>query len=250
MKIRVLALLMALLAILTLCFASCEKEDEDTKEDDTTLKPPSNTITDPSSILYDSGVIPAAGVNLKWEIYKDGTLYIKGEGAMPPDLVTSAEGGANSQPWAAYVDGGFIYIKKIVVEEGVTALSQLAFKNCLYLEEVYLKSGITTIPYECFAGCRSLKKVVAKNVTKLEDCCFDGCTRLEKLTLSALLSEVSDGAFTNACKNNAASGVLSLSLAGTEEEWNVSKETLVVGLPDSANKVFVDAMAAPTFVGK
>ena len=249
MKIRILALLMALLALMTLCLVSC-KEETDTDEDDDSLTPPNNTIVDPSSVLYDSGVVPAVGVDIKWEIYKDGTLYIKGTGAMPIDLVTSAEGGANSQPWAAYIDGGFIFIKKIVIEEGITGLSQMAFKNCLYLEEVYIKSGVTTIPYECFSGCRSLKKVVAKNVTVLEDCAFDGCSRLEKITLSASLSEVCDGAFTNACKNNAASGVLSLSLAGTEEEWNTAKETLTVGLPDSSNKVFADAMAAPTFVSK
>ena len=250
MKIRVLAFLMALLALLTLCFVSCDKEEEENKEDDNTLKGPTNTIVDPSSIMYDSGLIPAAGTDLKWEIYKDGTMYIKGTGAMPPDLVTSAEGGANSQPWAAYIDGGFIYIKKIVVEETVTGISQMAFKNCLFLEEVYIKSGIDTIPYQCFAGCRSLTKVVAKTVTVVEDAAFDGCTRLEKVTLSASLSEVCDGAFTDACKNNTASGALALSLAGTEEEWNTAKQTLVVGLPDSSNKVFADAMANPTFVGK
>ena len=248
MKIRILALLMALLAMLTLCFASCDEEEE--PKDDASTNKQNNTIVDPSSVLYDTGPIPAPGTDLKWEIYKDGTLYIKGTGAMPEDLVTSAEGGANSQPWAAYIDGGFIFVKKIVVEETVTALSQMAFKNCMYLEEVYLKSGITTIPYECFSGCRSLTKVVAKNVTVIEDCAFDGCSRLEKITLSASLSEVCDGAFTNACKNNSASGALSLSLAGTEDEWNTAKETLVVGLPDSSNKVFADAMAAPTFVGK
>ncbi len=250
MKIRILALLMALLALLTLTLASCKEEDDDEGKDDTTVKPPNTTITDPASIKYDTGLIPAPGADLKWEIYKDGTLYIKGTGAMPPDLVTSAEGGANSQPWSAYVDGGLIFIKKLVIEEGVTGLSQMAFKNCLFLEEVYIKNDVTTIPYECFSGCRSLKKVVAKNVTVIEDCAFDGCSRLEKITLSASLSEVCDGAFTNACKNNAASGVLALSLAGTEDEWNTAKETLAVGLPDSSNKVFADAMAAPTFVGK
>ena len=244
MKLRIACLLLSVLLCLSLvCLTACKDEEENGDEN----TPPVDTNTDyadPSTVLYEGNEI--FGTTLRWEIYKDGTLYIKGTGGMPADLVTSAETGANNQPWAAYINGGFVTITKLVVEDSVTALSEMSFLNCVDLQEVVLGAGITNIPYECFSNCRSLKKVVAKNVVTIEDCAFQGCKRLSSVTLSAQLSEVMDGAF-----HDAGSGVTNgytLTLSGTETEWNTAKETLVVA--PNGNDWMTTAMQSPKFIAK
>ncbi len=234
-QLRILALLLALLLAVSL--VACDK----TPEDD---EPQNTEEPDPTEEPVQVGSI--AGTGLTWEFYANGELQIKGEGAMPADLIDSADYGANKQPWGSYATGNNDYrltIKRVVVEEGVTGLSQMSFKGCTSLETVLFKgSALTEIPFDCFNGCTALRRVTAKGVTVIGDNAFQGCKMLTGLTMSALVLSVSDGAFHGACESG-----LTLTLFGTEEEWQAAREGLQIADPDFANKPFADATSAPKF---
>ena len=230
MKKRLLALVLALLPVLLLSVA-CKKDEP--LEDDL----PQEEIQTPD--YYDAGTVEGS---LTWEIHSDGTLYVKGTGAMS-DLITSAEQGENQQPWATYSAA----IKRVVVEDGVTRLSQLSFKRCTNLTEVVLGRGITSIPTECFANCYALKKIEAKGVTVLEECALENCLRLEVLTVSASLERVEQGALGGSCTEGAG---LTLKLAGTAAELEQARVVLRLADPEHSEKVLADAMENVSFVEK
>ncbi len=235
MKFRLLALMLA--ALLLLAAGGCKKEDEmptPTPSEDETANTPFKTE-------------PIEGCDLTWEIYRDGTLRIKGEGAMDAELFESVELGRNDQPWQAYARSGSdegVVIKKVVVEEGVTGLSQKCFKDMIYLELVELPTTLTEIPIDCFRGCTSLKRVFGKMVVTVQDNAFQRCERLQRLTFSALLECVGQGAFYGA---GTESDKFELRLAGTEDEWAAGANVEIVEGED-ANKFFADAMKTPVFV--
>ena len=234
--IRLLALLLALFCVLAAI--ACKKEEPET--------PP--TEEEPEVILpVESGEIE--GTSLYWEIYRDGTLYIKGEGDMGEELFENVEAGSSALPWASYTksgaEGGLV-IKKAVVSEGVTGLSQKSFKDCIYLELVELPATLTKIPRECFRGCTTLKRVFGKNITVIGESAFERCERLQRLTLSTLLESVGQGAFFGA---GTESDRFELRLVGSEQEWQGGAGVAVVE-PEHANKFFADAMQSPKFISR
>ncbi len=235
--IRLLALLLALVSMFML--AACKKEEEP----DT---PPAEE--QPTEVLpVKRGAID--GTALSWELYRDGTLYIKGEGDMGEELFDKVEAGSNELPWAAYTKSGSeegVVIKKAVVAEGVTGLSQKSFKDCIYLELVELPASLTKIPRECFRGCTVLKRVFAKNVTVIGDSAFERCERLQRLTLSTLLESVGQGAFFGA---GTESERFELRLVGSEQEWQNGAGVAVIE-PEDGNRFFADAMQSPVFISR
>lgn len=70
-----------------------------------------------------------AGVN--WVLRDDGTLTISGNGAMALNL--------NPIPWTRS------QVKKVVVEPGVTAIPENAFKGCAKLTTLHLTEGLQSI---------------------------------------------------------------------------------------------------------
>ena len=239
MKIRILAALLALLALFTFTLTGCKKDPE---------PEPEPTPEDEGPKLFASGAVE--GSALTWEFYDDGTLYIKGTGAMDEDYITKVERGTNEQPWGKYAskenNDDHVAFTKVVVEDGVTGLSQLAFKQCTSLREVTFGQGITAIPFDCFAGCAALTKAAAKSAMVIGENAFQDCKNLTMLTVSASIAEVQWGAFAGA-------GTFTLSLAGTEEEWNAAKAALTVAdrdTEDNANTPFLTAMNKPRFVSK
>lgn len=239
MKIRILSAVLALFALLALTLTGCKKDPE---------PEPEPTPGDKGPTLFASGAVE--GCTLTWEFYSDGTLYIRGTGAMDEDYITKVERGTNEQPWGKYASGenndDHIAFTKVVVEDGVTGLSQLAFKQCTSLKEVTLGAGITAIPFDCFAGCAALTRVAAKSATVIGENAFQDCRSLTMLTVSASIAEVQWGAFAGA-------GTFTLSLAGTAEEWNAAKAALTVADGDTeggANAPFIAAADKPRFVSK
>ena len=247
-KWRILALLLALLTALTLMGCNGGGDTEQTPPDGDT-PPATEGNGDTGTAILDSGSI--VGTDITWEFHADGTLYINGMGAMPEDMIDSAETGANRQPWGAYTTAKNDYkqaIKRVVVAEGVTGLSQMCFKNCIYLETVlFTGSSITKIPFDCFNGCISLRRVTAKGVTQIAENAFQGCKLLSSLTLSASIATVSEGAFHEAGTEVTS---MTLTLAGTEEEWSAAKEVLQLADPTYANKLIADVMLTPKYIAK
>ncbi len=233
------------LALLMLLFAiGCGKEEEQP------IAPPSEDKGDVGTANPPFISEQIAGTALTWELYRDGTLKIKGEGAMGEELFEKVELGHNEQPWQKYARVGSeegVVIKKVIVENGVSELSQKCFKDCVYLELVQLPESVTVIPMDCFNGCTALKQVFATGVVTVKDNAFQTCKLLQRVTLSAELSEVLQGAFHQA---GTESSRFEIRVAGTEEVWQQSLGTLVVEDAEYSNKLFFDALESASVVIK
>ena len=113
---KILALLMALL-LASLALAACKKDDTplvDPSQD------PSEGLEQTGPALADHGAIGESA--LTWELYNDGTLYIKGEGEMGE--LEKGEGDSIIHPWYKYINNASgTTITSVIVENGVSMRS-------------------------------------------------------------------------------------------------------------------------------
>ena len=110
------------------------------------------------------------GLDVMWSFDDEGTLTISGNGDMlcNKDLPNSDE----SETFAIYVDDT-IYgydkyiseIKKIVVSEGVTGISEGAFHLAKSLTSVYLPSTLSSVNSFAFCGCENITSVYHPDLT-------------------------------------------------------------------------------------
>lgn len=118
-----------------------------------------------------------------WEAYKNGgygftkefdtesgTLTISGKGEMFDGYQIAA---------TPFMD--MKGLKKLVITDGVTNISNFAFSYCRELTSVTLPGSITGIGTSGFAGCSALTEIVLPDsVTEIDETAFSGC---EKLTI-------------------------------------------------------------------
>lgn len=104
------------------------------------------------------------GENADWS-FENGTLTISGTGEISPNT------GSNS-PWASIKD----QVEKIIIEQGITAIPDEAFRYFPNLKEVLIEDGLATIGKEAFAFCENLEVVtVPASVTEIgEDAFWSG----------------------------------------------------------------------------
>ena len=103
----------------------------------------------------------ACGNGVTWALYHDGLLKISGSGDM------------TSHPWTA--DD----ITRVVIENGVTSISDYAFNGCTSLTSVAIPASVTSIGAYAFCGCGSLTSVaIPDSVTSIGDHAFDSCGNL------------------------------------------------------------------------
>ena len=94
------------------------------------------------------------GANATWEFNTaDGTLTIRGEGKMVNGYKTEA-GTVVGYGWNKYQS----VIKKVVIEEGITHISDNAFKECTGLKEVVMPESVTSIGDMVFWGTWNVEK--------------------------------------------------------------------------------------------
>lgn len=167
---------------------------------------------------------------LRWEIYDDGTLYLKGIAVIAPTFTSAAD-----QPWRQFSqleqeDSGLWKprVKKLVVEATVMALPAYAFQGCTDLVSVTLPSTMSKLPEYCFTGCESLTTVTGcMGLAEIGEHAFSGCSLLNRLEVSVNLASVGYAAFDRACNGIGSTG-LTLQIRGTEADWNASKEAMTV----------------------
>lgn len=222
-KILLFALALALLVPLSAC-----KKQEENPDDG---KNPSDD--DPPDYVAGEGQVP--GSELTWEMRTNGTLYLRGTGAMPDFDFKSVED--SDIPWTAYLQGNIdttLMIKKVVIEEGVTSIGENAFYGCRRLTDVTLPASLTEIGYNSFVNCRQLTKVGGGiGVKIIAENAFSGCTVLATFSVSTALAEVRTGAFSG-CRT------LTLLVTGTEEEWKGALDKMIIG---EGNDAFRNATA-------
>lgn len=99
-------------------------------------------------------------------------------------------------PWYKYRNK----IREVVIEEGVTALTQELFKGMENLQTVDF-GKVTAIGTERFAGCNSLKEIILPDtVESIDENMFLGDSQLEKVTIPNASDHIGGGCF-DACTN-------------------------------------------------
>ena len=96
--------------------------------------------------IYDSG---SCGENVTWTLTADGTLTISGTGAMTDYTYDSRS------PWYSCRT----YIKRVVMQQGVTSIGDHAFWDCSGLTSVTIPDGVTNVGQSAFWACSSLTDI-------------------------------------------------------------------------------------------
>ena len=152
-----------------------------------------SSLSQNAADLIDSG---SCGKNATWELYKDGTLYIKGTGAMTDydfDYNTETKVTITNVPWyATHLSS----IKKIVIESEITHVGAYSFMDCDAVTEVELPDTLTTIGENAFWLCNELKTIkIPSSVTEIGKRAFGGCLELTEVELPEGLKTIGYAAF-------------------------------------------------------
>ena len=142
--------------------------------------------------LIDSGT---CGEQATWELYQDGTLYIKGSGAMSDYSISSDANDTSfcSAPWYASHRSD---IQTVIIEDGITRIGEHAFTYCSAMHSVSIPDSVTEIGAEAFAGCSSLESVtIPDGVTKIGSAAFESCGSLKSVTIPSSVTTIGEWAF-------------------------------------------------------
>ena len=165
-------------------------------------------------IAYSTADVVASGWsgNTAWELTADGALIFSGEGAM------KNYSNKTEMPWYPYLDQitcvvlnpgvtsvsniafyGMEHLARLVLPETVTTIGNYAFKGCTALESVTLpQSGLTRIGEAAFYGCSSLKEIdIPDSIYTIWEYTFKNCTALGKIGFPKNLIKIDQGAFEN-----------------------------------------------------
>lgn len=131
---------------------------------------------DPDIVPERSG---KCGEDLTWQLDEEGTLTISGTG----DIAEKAF-------------CGNIYIKNVVISEGVTGIGWLAFSNCGNISSVKIADTVTHIDIAAFEYCEALRLIVLpESVAQIRRFAFAGCTALEYISIPTSLKSIGEEAF-------------------------------------------------------
>ncbi len=118
----------------------------------------------------------SCGDGLTW-ILSDGVLTISGTGAM----------GTPSPSWGSS-------FTSVVINEGVTSISNNAFYNCTSLGSVSIPASVQTIGAYAFQLCSSLATIDLGSVQTIGAYAFQG-TALTSVTIPASVTSIGEGVF-------------------------------------------------------
>lgn len=119
-------------------------------------------------------------------------------------------------------------------------VENISSKYRAYVKKLVVESGITSIPRFAFMGCNQLKIAKLENITSIGDYAFYGCSSLENIILSDELSTVGRNVFTGTkWYNSQQSGVIYLNdMAYEYKGTNDSKVRLKYGTKSIADYAF------------
>lgn len=142
---------------------------------------------------------------IEWQL-ADGTLTIRGTGEMP-DFFCSAHRIRSADrefiPYdtdqlAPWYNAGYEQIEHIVVEDGITRISEMAFIGCTNALSASIPASVTTISNNAFKCCFSMQEVSFAEDIRLDYLGMDAFGYnydLTEIDLPATLTEMSGTAF-------------------------------------------------------
>ena len=120
-----------------------------------------------------------------WVLTSDGTLTVSPTEQLFNGKCNMANyhkiNGVLTLPWSAYAE----QITKVVIEEGVHAVGQMAFYELPNLREVVLADSVEEIRNYAFKNTSSLTTIFVEVVEFIREGAFYGCSGLEGLTIAA-----------------------------------------------------------------
>lgn len=123
--------------------------------------------------------------NVTWTLTKDGTLTIRGQGAM-------ADYQYSNSPWYSYRS----QILQVVVENGVTKLGNYLFYDCRNIEKVTLPNSVTAIGNNTFLYCTALTELTLPDgLESIGDGAFQSCSGLTEMILPDSVKRIGDNVF-------------------------------------------------------
>lgn len=159
------------------------------------------------------------GENVKWNLSRDGVLVISGKGDM--------KNFGNSLPYRPD------FVKRALIEEGVTSIGKNTFKGCKNLAEVSIASTVTSIGEGAFRDCKNLAYVVIPNsVQKIAVRAFSGCKALGSVEIKFGCNEIETEAFLNCSSLAAVSIPESVRVIGKDAFAGCSYLNAIQSLPE------------------
>lgn len=158
------------------------KPKEETTAEAEEKQEPEIVLSSGDDVVVDSGT---CGQNLTWTLNQAGTLCISGSGEMK---------GWNSDgaPWYSQRKK----VRKIEIEQGVTSVSDYAFRGCINLTSVTISTSVAIIGKSAFGGCSSLPSVtIPDSVTSIGNDAFELCRSLSSVMLGKNVTSIGSSAF-------------------------------------------------------
>ena len=143
-----------------------------------------------------------------------------------------------------YLDGELI--KNLIIPEGVSTISELAFAGKEYIESAQIASSVTTIEDYAFSDCGNLKNVeFAENsgLVAIKNGVFYGCASLESITLPESLTQLGIEVFRDCIKLlnvefGADSGITEFGIMAFSGCSSLQKITVPKAVKKIGNQVF------------
>lgn len=104
--------------------------------------------------------------------------------------VTISKNGEDSdglmKNWAMYECEARDTLKSVVIEEGVTSISNCAFQNCTALADINIANSVASVGEYAFQNCSSLNTItISAGVTGISDYAFNECPNLKEIKVAA-----------------------------------------------------------------
>ena len=175
------------------------------------------------------------GDNLKYSLDTEtGVLTISGTGNMRDYTVKQY----NSYIFRnTFLDSNDQYVKKLIIDFGVTSIGEYSFYNCTRLESVTIPDSVTSIGGCAFSGCTSLTSVIIPNsVTSIGYYAFSGCTNLTSITIPDSVTSIGSYAFEDCTSLTSVTIGNSVTSIGESAFKNCTSLTSVT-IPDSVTSI-------------
>jgi hypothetical protein len=130
--------------------------------------------------------------DLFWKLSEEGVLMIKGKGTMKQVYSHSIENNTETQEaWQEYRE----QIKQIVIEDGVTNISDKAFAFCSQLEKISIAASVKELGKNVFDGCYNLSDVsLPEGLEKIGEKAFS-LREVTSIVIPASVQEIGYAAF-------------------------------------------------------